>query len=107
MKEETNAELKPHWFRGYRDYWTGIGVMLVLYSIIYGATGTHGMGLVLGILMSLVFSPIAFGLISGIIFLIAWIFKRNFTLKRFLTILTVVLVISLLSKLIVMIRYGG
>ena len=107
MNNTTEQSSETHWFKDYKDYWTGIGVMIVIYSIIYGATGTHGLGLILGITMSLVFSPIAFGLISGFIFLTAWIFKRNFTLKRFLTIVTVVLVISLLSKLIVMIQYGG
>jgi hypothetical protein len=106
MNENTEGDLKPHWFHGYRDYWTGIGIMILLYSLINGATGKHEMGLILGILMSIVFAPIVFSLISGIIFLIAWIFKRNFTLKRFLTIFVVVLVISLISKLSMLIQYG-
>lgn len=106
MSKITDVDNKPHWFRGYRDYWTGIGIMILVYSIIYGATATHGLGLLLGILMSLIVTPILFSLISAIIFLIAWVFKRNFTLKRFLTILTVVLVISLLSKLIVLMRFS-
>lgn len=73
MNQETNL----HCFRRYRNFWTGISIMILLYSIIYGATGTHGMGLILGILMSLTFTPIAFGIISGLIFLVTWIFKKE------------------------------
>ncbi|MGJ3233492.1 hypothetical protein [Marivirga sp.] len=106
MNKITDINTKQHWFRGYKDYWIGNGSMILVYSIIYGATEENELGMLLGILISLIMTPIVFSLISGIIFLIAWIFKRNFTLKRFLTILTVVLVISLLSKLIVLIRFS-
>ena len=106
MNKFTDKDTKPHWFYGYKDYWTGIGIMILVYSIIYGATEAKELGLFLGTVISLIMTPIVFSLISGIIFLIAWVFKRNFTLKRFLTILTVVLVVSLLSKLIVLMRFS-
>ena len=37
MTNMTQRDTKTHWFHGHKDYWTGIGVIIIFHSIIYGA----------------------------------------------------------------------
>ncbi len=104
MNEEAELQTNQHWLRGYKDYWTGIGVITVIYCLILAVFDSEGTGLLFKLVLSIIFVPIFFSIISGIIFIIAWLFKRNFKFQRFLNILTTVAFLSLLFKIIALFR---
>ncbi len=100
MNEGTGLDTKQHWFFGYKDYWAGNGIMVLLFSIIYSLSKANEVGLIFGILTSLIIAPVVFSSITGMILLIARIFKRDFNIQRFLTVLSIITFVSLLLNIV-------
>jgi len=104
VNETSEQTSKPHWFTDYRDYWTGIIIMNLVLGFVKYLTTPRLLTTLTELLSALsydfTFAFIGNLLMSLIIFLISWLFKRNFTQLRFMKIFATWTFINLLMNII-------